>query len=60
MVDGHVSDNLTPPFFNNWPRVANGVRSFKSKQYDDALKHFNHALDIDAENVEALVARGAL
>lgn len=40
--------------------VASGVHCFKNYKYDEALKHFNYALEIDPENVEALVARGAL
>ena len=40
--------------------VASGVECFKKHQYEDALKYFNYALEIDTENVEAMVARGAL
>ncbi|KAJ7376950.1 Tetratricopeptide repeat protein 14 [Desmophyllum pertusum] len=40
--------------------TAKGVEHFKAGNYDTALKYFKHALQIDGENVEALVARGAL
>ena len=41
-------------------RTAKGVEHFKAGKFDAALKYFEHALQIDGENVEALVARGAL
>ncbi|XP_015748849.1 PREDICTED: tetratricopeptide repeat protein 14-like [Acropora digitifera] len=40
--------------------TAKGVEHFKAGNFDAALKYFEHALQIDGENVEALVARGAL
>ena len=40
--------------------VASGVKLFKSGELSDAMKYFNHALEIDGQNVEGLVARGAL
>ena len=40
--------------------VAVGVKHFKAGENDKAMKYFDHALEIDAENVEGLVARGAL
>lgn len=40
--------------------VATGVKLLKAKQIENALRYFNYALEIDAENVEAMVARGAL
>jgi len=40
--------------------VATGVKHFKAGEHDKAMKYLNHALEIDANNVEALVARGAL
>ena len=33
---------------------------FKKGDYLEAMQHLNRALQVDAENVEALVARGAL
>ena len=41
-------------------RVGVGVKHFKNGDLDKAKKLLNHALDIDATNVEGLVARGAL
>lgn len=40
--------------------TAKGVEHFKAGNYETAMKYFKHALQIDGENVEALVARGAL
>jgi len=40
--------------------VAQGVEYFKQGREMEAMQHFSRALQIDAENVEALVARGAL
>ena len=40
--------------------VATGVKLFKSGELSGAMKYFNHALEIDGQNVEGLVARGAL
>ena len=40
--------------------VATGVGHFKAGEHGKAMKYFDHALDIDSENVEGLVARGAL
>ena len=40
--------------------VAIGVKHFKAGEHDKAMKYLNHALEIDADNVEGLVARGAL
>lgn len=40
--------------------VAIGVKHFKASEHDKAMKYLNHALEIDADNVEGLVARGAL
>jgi len=40
--------------------TAKGVDHFKAGNNDTALKYFKHALQIDGENVEALVAQGAL
>jgi len=36
------------------------VEHFKAGNNDTAMKYFKHALQIDGENVEALVAQGAL
>ena len=41
-------------------RTAKGVEHFKAGSHDTAAKYFEHALQIDSNNVEALVARGAL
>ncbi len=40
--------------------VAEGVSHFKAGKHTEAMQHLNKALQIDSENVEALVARGAL
>ncbi|GFN74037.1 hypothetical protein PoB_000054300 [Plakobranchus ocellatus] len=40
--------------------VVQGVEMFKKGDYLEAMQHLNRALQIDTENVEALVARGAL
>jgi hypothetical protein len=40
--------------------VAEGVEHFKNDRLPEAMQMFNKALQIDSENVEALVARGAL
>ena len=40
--------------------VAIGVKHFKAGENIKAMKFFDHALEIDAKNVEGLVARGAL
>ena len=40
--------------------VAQGVSEFKKGHHVEAMQHLNKALQIDEENVEALVARGAL
>ena len=40
--------------------VAAGVKSFKAGEHSKAMKMLDHALDIDPDNVEGLVARGAL
>jgi len=40
--------------------VANGVDHFKHGRLTEAMQMFNKALQIDDDNVEALVARGAL
>lgn len=40
--------------------VKKGIKKFKSENYIEALQDFNYALDMDTENVDALVARGAL
>lgn len=41
-------------------RVAVGVKYFKKGELDQAKKVLTHALEIDPNNVEGLVARGAL
>ena len=40
--------------------VADGIQKFKDNKHTEAMQHFNKSLQIDPENVEALVARGAL
>ncbi len=40
--------------------VAQGIRYFKSGNLVEAFQCLNKALSIDTENVEGLVARGAL
>ncbi|KAI7791230.1 tetratricopeptide repeat protein 14 isoform X1 [Triplophysa rosa] len=40
--------------------VKSGVDHFKSRRFVDAMNEYNKALEIDTNNVEALVARGAL
>ena len=41
--------------------VSRGIKLFKENETsDDAMIHFNKALAIDEENVDGLVARGAL
>ena len=40
--------------------VAEGVNYFKHDQTVEAMQMFNKALQVDSDNVEALVARGAL
>ncbi|NP_001014336.2 tetratricopeptide repeat protein 14 [Danio rerio] len=40
--------------------VKTGVGHFKSGRHVDAMNEYNKALEIDTNNVEALVARGAL
>ena len=40
--------------------VADGVDHFKHGRLTEAMQMFNKALQIDSDNVEALVARGAL
>ena len=43
-----------------WRSVAAGVSCFKEGSIVEAMQHLNKALKLDPENVEALVARGAL
>jgi len=40
--------------------VAEGIKFFKMAKFTEAFQCLNKALSIDAENVEGLVARGAL
>lgn len=40
--------------------VAEGVKRFKDGENLEAMQLFNRALQIDPENNEALVARGAM
>uniref|UniRef100_A0A914V014 Uncharacterized protein n=1 Tax=Plectus sambesii TaxID=2011161 RepID=A0A914V014_9BILA len=40
--------------------VVKGVERFRAGKNGEAMQHLNKALQVEAENVEALVARGAL
>ena len=40
--------------------VAKGVEQFKKGEFQEAMNMYRTALDLDASNVDALVARGAL
>ena len=40
--------------------VRSGVDHFKHGRHVEAMNEYNKALEIDTNNVEALVARGAL
>lgn len=40
--------------------VAEGIKYFKQTKFTEAFQCLNSALNIDPENVEGLVARGAL
>lgn len=40
--------------------VADGIKYFKMGKFTEAFQCLNKALSIDSENVEGLVARGAL
>lgn len=40
--------------------VADGIAHFKAGRHTEAFQCLNKALTIDANNIEALVARGAL
>jgi len=40
--------------------VKAGVDCFKDGRHVEAMNEYNKALEIDPQNVEALVARGAL
>lgn len=53
-------NSLVAQWFPSFLSVASGVKLFKAGDLSSAVKHFNHALEIDSQNVEALVARGAL
>ncbi|XP_078358249.1 uncharacterized protein LOC144643005 [Oculina patagonica] len=60
--EGEYADVLRKQQSAKWSMetTARGVEHFKAGNYDPAMKYFKHALQIDGENVEALVARGAL
>ena len=57
-VAGGVS--VATRFISFVPSVATGVQHFKSGDNKAAMRYYNHALEIDSNNVEGLVARGAL
>ena len=50
---------LTMPVFDCFS-LSEGVAHFKAGRHIEAMQYLNKALQIDEENVDALVARGAL
>ncbi len=40
--------------------VVRGVERFRAGRNLEAMQHLNRALEVDKDNIEALVARGAL
>ena len=40
--------------------MVQGVQLYKEGKHNEAMSLYNKALDIDSENVEAFVARGAM
>uniref|UniRef100_A0A3B4AKT9 S1 motif domain-containing protein n=1 Tax=Periophthalmus magnuspinnatus TaxID=409849 RepID=A0A3B4AKT9_9GOBI len=55
-----VSDTQPPSLMRGLQSVRAGVDHFKNGRHVEAMNEYNKALDIDTNNVEALVARGAL
>ncbi|KAG8003208.1 Tetratricopeptide repeat protein 14, partial [Nibea albiflora] len=55
-----VSDTHPPSMMRGLQSVRAGVDHFKHGRHVEAMNEYNKALDIDTNNVEALVARGAL
>ncbi|XP_071798123.1 uncharacterized protein [Asterias amurensis] len=60
--DKEFSEPLRKWQTNRWSMesVAKGVEHFKAERFIEAMQHLNKALEIDEQNVEAFVARGAL
>ncbi|XP_069944557.1 tetratricopeptide repeat protein 14 [Cherax quadricarinatus] len=60
--DREMYKNLRKAQMSRWAHksVADGVVFFKRGQYEEAFQCLNKALQIDSENVEAFVAKGAL
>ncbi|XP_051765687.1 tetratricopeptide repeat protein 14 isoform X2 [Ctenopharyngodon idella] len=55
-----ISGTQTPSLMRGLQSVKTGVDHFKSGRHVEAMNEYNKALEIDTNNVEALVARGAL
>ncbi|KAL3846522.1 hypothetical protein ACJMK2_017502 [Sinanodonta woodiana] len=56
------SENIRKIQSQKWAHqsVASGIKYFKAGKHMEAMQELNRALQIDTNNVEALVARGAL
>ncbi|XP_048398103.2 tetratricopeptide repeat protein 14 isoform X2 [Stegostoma tigrinum] len=55
-----ISEIDSPSLMRGLQSVKTGVDHFKAGRHVDAMNEYNKALEIDSNNVEALVARGAL
>ncbi|KQK81095.1 tetratricopeptide repeat protein 14 [Amazona aestiva] len=55
-----ISESNPPSLLRSLQIVKAGVDYFKDGHHVEAMNEYNKALEIDPENVEALVARGAL
>ncbi|KAF7242559.1 Tetratricopeptide repeat protein 14 [Varanus komodoensis] len=55
-----LNESNPPSLMRGLQSVKIGVDYFKEGRHVDAMNEYNKALEIDAQNVEALVARGAL
>lgn len=62
LPDNERSEALRKAQMCKWAHksVADGVAHFKQNQHEEAFQCLNKALQIDPENVEAFVAKGAL